>query len=293
MRGAASSGYGSTIFTYTSADYPNFIHSGSIAAYMTGSRLTYYQIVSDVIPGQTYRAGVWVKIWSSTGQDRTISENPTEFMAQICINTIGEDDPSLPTTVCSRFVRPLDTWQYISVDAVALNERITVLLNTPSSGYYAQSQALWDDVALGTAPAAATATPPPYVPVRPNPVPFNGVALRDNMLNLRTNLQNLGGLLDRLAQGQGGTCQEFVTHYNSFITITTYDGIPSEWQGIYNDYLYAADHAIATNESLNSLCTSGGGTITGLNYGIARTGVNESVDRLSPAIEAANGLLGQ
>lgn len=293
MRGAAASGYGSTIFTYTSADYANFVRSGSMAAVI--HHQTYFQTASGVVSGQTYRAGVWVKIWSSTGEDRTISENPGDFMVHICINTAGEADPGLPTSVCSGGARPLDTWQFLTIDAVATSDRMTVFVRAffTGSNRPRHNESLWDDVVLGTAPAAATATPPPYVPVRPNPVPFNGVALRDNMLNLRTNLQNLGGLLDRLAQGQGGTCQEFVTHYNSFITITTYDGIPNEWQGIYNDYLYAADHAMATNESLNALCTSGGGTISGLNYGIARTGVNESVDRLSPAIEAANGLLGQ
>ncbi len=283
------------VTTYSTADHANFVRSGQRAAHHQNAPL-FIQFVTGVTVGTTYRFGAWGKLWSSTGSDRTLSENPeTGLFLQVCIGTEGTGDPSHVNAVCSAPKTPLDTWQYLFVDAVANSDRIVVMLftNVTACCRSQNGDALWDDTAVGLSPAAATATPPPYVPVRPNPVPFNGVALRDNMLNLRTNLQNLGGLLDRLAQGQGGTCEEFFTHYNSFITTTTYEGIPNEWQGIYNDYLYAADHAVATNESLNSLCTNGGGAITGLNYGVARTGVNESVDRLSPAIEAANGLLGQ
>ena len=116
----------------------------------------------------------------------------------------------------------------------------------------------------------------------------NAVALRDNMLTLRSNLQHMGGLLD----GASGTCADFLAYYGALITIPTYEGIPGEWQGVYNDYLYAADHGITTNEHINILCKDGG-VLSTLNYGIARTGINESIDRLSPAIDAANTLLGQ
>jgi hypothetical protein len=213
-------------------------------------------------------------------------------MAQICINTFGDDDPALPTTVCSGFARPIDAWQYISVDAIATNDRITVLIRAFFTGGNRpkHNEALWDDLALGLAPAAATPTPGPVTaPPRPGPVAFNAVALRDNMLSLRSSLEQLGGMLDR----GGGSCIEFWDYYHAFHSIPTYDGLPPEWQGIYNDYLYAADHAIAISESLNSLCVNGGGGLSGLNFGIARMGVNESLDRLHPAINAANGLLGQ
>ncbi len=252
----------------------------------------YFQRVTGVISGQTYRAGGWVKVWSSTGEDRTLSENPGDYVTQICINTFGDDDPALPTTVCSGFARPLDAWQYVSVDAVATNDRITVIVRAFFTGGNRpqHNETLWDDLALGLAPAAATPTPGPVTtPIRPGPVAFNAVGLRDNMLNLRTSLEQLGGMLDR----GGGTCTEFWDYYFDFITITTYDGIPPEWQGIYNEYLYAADHGVATSASINSVCLDGGGMVIPLNYGVARTGINESLNRLIPAIDAANTLLGQ
>ncbi len=288
----SGSSYPSQVAIYSSGDYASFIHSGTMAAPI-GPTGAYFQRVSGVIAGQTYRAGGWVKIWSSTGEDRTLSENPGDFVAQICINTFGDDDPALPTTVCSGFARPIDAWQYISVDAVATNDRITILIRAFFTGDNRPKNniAIWDDMALGTAPAAATPTPLP--PSRPAPIPFNATALRDNMVGLRSTLEQLGGFLDRVAQGQGGTCVEFQGYYVDLITIPTYNDIPAEWQAVYNDYLYAADHGQATNEAINTLCESVRGTLTALNYGVARMGVNESLDRLNPAINAANGLLGQ
>jgi hypothetical protein len=46
----------------------------------------------------------------------------------------------------------------------------------------------------------------------------------------------------------------------------------------------------STNQPIFELCERGGGGITALNYGVARTGINDSLNRLIPAIEAANGL---
>lgn len=281
-----------------SSEFPGDVYSGAKSALTVGfsPRTTTqmdFQRVTGVVPGATYRFGIWVKIWSSTGDDRTISENPGDFVGQLCINIVGDDDPALPTTLCSGYFRPLDTWQFVTFDAAASGDAITVMFRSFFSGGNRPKHngAYWDDAVLGLAPVAATPTPLP--PSRPAPIPFNAAALRDNMLNLRTNLQNLGGLLDRLTHGQGGTCQEFWGFYNTLITITTYDGLPAEWQTIYNDYLYAADHAITTNSPIDDSCKNGRGTITPLNYSVARTGINESIDRLSPAIDAANALLGQ
>ena len=243
--------------------------------------------------GTTYRFGAWGKIWSSTGSDRTTSENPlTGMFVQVCIGTAGDGDPFSEAVACSGRNTPIDTWQYIFVDGVATTDRIAVILftNVRSCCLPQNSDAVWDDAVLGLAPAAATPTPGPVTtPIRPGPVAFNATGLRDNMLGLRTSLEQLGGFLDR----GGGTCNEFWDYYFDFITIVTYDGVPPEWQGIYNEYLYAADHMVAAGEAINSLCFNGGGRVTPLNYGVARTGVNESLDRLIPAIDAANTLLGQ
>jgi hypothetical protein len=181
------------------------------------------------------------------------------------------------------------------VDAVA-NEnplKINLLGIVLGNDRPIHNEVYWDDVELGLAPVAATATPLPTLPPsRPAPVPFNASALRDNMNFVRSQIEQMGGVLDRLYNGQGGRCSEYLAYYNAITTSPTYDGVPTEWQNIYNDYIFAVENTLATNDALKIICTDGGGTVTQLNYGAARQGINNSLDRLIPAIEAANALLG-
>lgn len=281
------------LFLLNDPNKAQFIHSGNYSAFNMGG-IFYQRVADNVSPGTTYRAGAWLKIWSSSGEDRTISENPGDFIGRLCLNTNGDGDPNLPTSVCTGWVRPLDVWQYISVDAVATNSRVAIIFQTgySSSNRPKHNEAYWDDAALGTAPAAATATPLPQTAVRPAPVPFQAAALRDNMQYVRSQIEQMGGVLDRLYNGEPGKCTEYQGYYNNLIRSTTYDGVPAEWQGIYNDYIFAVENTIATNEGLNSLCSSGGGGVTQQNYGAGRQGINASLERLVPAIEAANALLG-
>ncbi|VAW35644.1 hypothetical protein MNBD_CHLOROFLEXI01-5393 [hydrothermal vent metagenome] len=283
---------------YTAADNPQFVHSGQQAAFnFRTNRTVYFQrISSGITPGTTYRAGVWVKIWSSSGENRALSENPGDFGAQVCINTAGESDPNLETSFCTGIVRPLDSWQFISVDGTASTDRITILLvsgaygpNTPT-----HNEAIWDNATLGLAPSAATPTPDPVAsqPVRPQPVTFNATALRDSMNSVRSSIEQAGGLLDRLFNGQGGTCAEYQGYYDDAIRSAIYAGVPDDWAGIYNDYIFAVENIISTNETIDFLCDQGGGVVTSLNYGVSRAGINDSLNRLIPAVEAANAKLG-
>jgi hypothetical protein len=154
-------------------------------------------------------------------------------------------------------------------------------------------ETLWDDITLGLAPAAATATPPAGgAPVRPNPVGFEATALRDSMTSMRSAIEQAGGLLDRLFNGESQTCTEYQGYYDDVIRSATYSGVPDDWAGIYNDTIFAVENFLATNEAIDALCDGGGGVISSLNYGVARTGINDSLDRLIPAIEAANAKLG-
>ncbi len=283
--------------TYTAADNPQFVHSGQKALTdLITSRTIYSQrIENNVVPGTTYRAGVWVKIWSSSEEDRTVSVNPGEVGAQVCINGAGEGDPHLESSHCSAIVRPLDVWQFISVDGVAATDRLTIMLVSFYTGQNRpiHNEAIWDDATLGTAPASATATPPPASdPVRPNPVAFSPTALRDSMNSVRSSIEQTGGLLDRLFNGESETCTEYQGYYDDVIRSATYSGVPEDWAGVYNDYIFAAENFLATNESIDATCDDGSGAISSLNYGVARQGINDSLNRLIPAIEAANAKLG-
>ena len=282
---------------YSASGNPQFVHSGQKANIdlINGRTIIFQRIESNIAPGVTYRAGVWVKIWSSSGENRTISENPGDVGAQVCINVAGESDPYLETSFCSGIVRPLDVWQFISVDGVAATERLTIMLVSGFTGqnYPLHNEAIWDDATVGTAPSAATATPPPAAqPVRPNPVAFNPTALQASLNSVRSAIEQEGGVLDRLYNGQGGTCTEYQGYYDDAIRSATYSGVPEDWAGIYNDYIFAVENFLATNESINALCDGGGGVLSALNYGAARTGINDSLNRLIPAIEAANTKIG-
>ncbi len=283
---------GSRIYNfYTAPDNPQFVHSGQLAAFnLNTNRVVFFQrISSNITPGTTYRAGVWVKIWSSSGENRTLSENPGDFGAQVCINTAGESDPNLETSFCTDIVRPLDSWQFISVDGTASTDRITILLvsgaygpNTPT-----HNEAIWDDATLGLAPSSATPTPNPVTsqPVRPQPIEFNATALRDSMNSVRSSIEQAGGLLDRFNNGEPGQCPEYQDYYDDAILSVTYAGIPNDWAGIYNDYIFAVENFLDTNQSIDELCDAGGGYLNSFNYGTARMGINDSLNRLIPAIE--------
>lgn len=282
---------------YGAADHPQFVHSGTQAAVSVffGYVRPYVQHIHGVTPGQTYRAGVWVKVWSSSGEDRTLSENPGDYAARLCINSMNEADPNRETSICTGFVRPLDTWQYLSVDAVAGADIITVILDAASIGpnLPAHNEVIWDDVSLTASSVAATPTPVPAgPPVRPAPVPFNAVALRDNMTNVEWTLNQMGGLLDRLVRGSWESCSEYEGYYRQVVESSTYHSVPDDWMGIYNEYIFAVENVISNNDGVYSLCQNGGGSLGQQAYGAARASIGDSLNRLIPAIHAANAALG-
>ena len=118
--------------------------------------------------------------------------------------------------------------------------------------------------------------------------------MRDNMVNVRSKIEHMGGLLDRIYNGSTETCQEYDGYYRGIVASPRYDGVPSEWQAVYNEYMFAVEHTSNTNLPIFELCfVHGGGGITDLNYGAARQGINDSLNRLIPAIDTANTMLGQ
>lgn len=286
---------GQQLPTYSISEFPAFVRSGSRVAH-PDTTLQYLQHVNGLTPGITYRFGVWVRHWSSPNEDRAVSVEPDQLHSYVCINTDGEDVLNLPHTICSNWGTAVDSWQFVSVDGVAQNSRITVMVvwGYVSPLYNRHNEALWDDAYLGLAPVAATATPLPPPPLaRPQPVSFDAVALRDSMTNARFLLEQIGGLLDRLYNGTPGSCSEFQDYYGDLIQTATYHSLPAEWQSIYNDYIFAVENGLATNLGVNDLCENGGGGLDQHGYGTARQGINNSLDRLIPAIETANSLLGQ
>ena len=133
----------------------------------------------------------------------------------------------------------------------------------------------------------------PAVPAaRPDPIPFDAVGLRDKMNNARFLIEQMGGLLDRLADGSTETCGEYNDYYRRLTESSRYGSIPENWHGVYNEYIFAIENTLTTNDGIYTLCQEGGGQVGHIVYGNSRQGINQSLDRLIPAIETANGLLG-
>ncbi len=105
-------------------------------------------------------------------------------------------------------------------------------------------------------------------------------------------LNQMGGLLDRLYNGSWETCEEYEGYYRQLVGNPTYHSIPDEWHGIYNEYTFAVENTAAFNGGVYSLCEHGGGGLNPHAYGDARSSIANGLDRLIPAIQAANALLG-
>ncbi len=273
---------------FTTDVYPQFAHSGTTALRRYGE-----QLIENLQPGTTYRLGAWLKVWASDGEDRSVSNNPGDYFGRVCISDEG---PNPPKRYCSSGYRPIDSWQYITVDAVPTSNRVVIFLSySIGANESTHFEIMWDDVEFGLSPVTATATPQPLGrPYPPAPVAFNASAMRDNMNNVRSMLEQMGGLLDRLYRGSTEACSEYDGYYRSLVGSARYEGVPAEWQGVYNEYIFAVENGSNTNQPIFDLCFEhGGGGITDLNYGVAREGINNSLNRLIPAIETANSLLSQ
>ncbi len=288
------------------SDHLNWIHSGvgNLIMMPEGIRLIItdqHTVVANqhfygAVPGATYRFSAWGKIWSSTGDNRNISENPSPVNIWICISVYGSRDNPWDTesAVCSALGRPYDTWQYFSVDAVVQEEHIVVSLIMEEEPSVNKNIAIWDDASLTASAVAATATPEPAVrPTRSGPVPFDANALYDAMIQARSDLEQMGGLLDRVVNDGPQPCEPYIGWYDSLVISPVYDGVPSEWGGVYAEYLWAVEHLLDSSKHISDICAGGGGNLTNLEYGIGRISVNESLGRLYPAIETATAMLGR
>ncbi len=294
---SASQGFGFGV-----DNHPTWLHSGGANLVLLPQNerpLVAQQHVYGIVSGVTYRFGVWARLWSSSGENRDISENPGAFDVWVCISTRGSlDDPwDTESAVCSAPSRPYDTWQYLSVDAVAQEDHVVVSLVMLEHDKNTRNMSIWDDASLTAATASATATPVPSAtpsrPTRPGPVPFDANALYDAMVQARSDLEQMGGLLDRVVNDGPQPCDPYIGWYDSLVVSPVYDGVFPEWGGVYAEYLWAVDHLVDKSSPVMAVCLTGGGVLTNLEYGVGRTGVNESLERLYPAIETAAAMLGR
>ena len=264
---------------------PGLVRSGNFSG-----RKQFRQQIEGLTPGQTYRFGIWAKIWFP---DEGSFEAPVRV--RLCVNGYGEDDLRLNTTKCGGWVTPMGDWQYLIIDVNAVNDRVFVITNyqklspnNPPPSY----EVVWDDASFGISPNIVTqvplTTPTPSPPQRGAAQPFNVDTFRGNINSLQSNIQQLGGLLDRLYRGSRETCEEFNRYYKGIASVSFFTDVPEDWAALHSDYQFAAEHVTDTNRDIYLICSGGGGGLTELVYGTSRIGINDALDRLNPAVDTVN-----
>ena len=145
------------------------------------------------------------------------------------------------------------------------------------------------------ATATATVAPQPAAPTAPPP-PSADALLLDSMLNVRSNLQSFGGMIDRAINEGFVSCQDIVDTYDAVVLAPTYDVSSASvvTQGAYPAYRLAiqtfADGARdMTQNCRDFLANPTYGEIGFQQWGAARANVNNALDVLHPAIQAMGG----
>jgi hypothetical protein len=145
-----------------------------------------------------------------------------------------------------------------------------------------------------TEPTETTDTTPPADTDEPSGPPgFDPHQFRQDIDQVRINIEQIGGQLDRLIRGEPGGCDEFARYYVAILLSPFYDDVPPAWHGPYNGYIAARLRLLDTNRNIMTICSEGGGVLDEHGYGVARSGVAEALDILHPVMHAADALLGQ
>jgi hypothetical protein len=157
--------------------YPNRVRNGDSAQqYFTFHASHFagmYQQVFNVVPGQNYQFTIWAQVWSSTQDDPNSSFQPANPNLQVGIDPTGLWDINGSTVVWSPkadMYNHLDQWGGISVETVAQNNVITVLVRTSPEFPNKHNDMYWDDATLfAVGPPQPTAPPPPPPTNTPGP----------------------------------------------------------------------------------------------------------------------------
>lgn len=131
-------------------DHPSRVHSGGRALSYTIHWRTFqsgfYQQVSGVTPGATYRASAWGHMWSTNDPEDMTSDFGVQM--RVGVNPNGGTNWEGSNVVWSSVVDARDAYQEMSVETVANSDTITVFIYARPMSCVYQSDAYWDDISL-------------------------------------------------------------------------------------------------------------------------------------------------
>jgi hypothetical protein len=113
------------------------------------------------------------------------------------------------------------------------------------------------------------------------------------MVQARSDIEQLGGLLDRLVDQGGESCESYNAWHDNVVRAPVFDGVPPEWGGVYGTYVWAVEYTIEKCNTITYICSGHGGVVNPLDYGVARMGINDALNGLIPAVETAQAMVEQ
>lgn len=126
-------------------------------------------------------------------------------------------------------------------------------------------------------------------PVRPSATPVPSPPLANTVQTTLNRVNSLGGALDRLYWGGGAeACKPILADYYGIANAPTYNvsAQPANVQNAYASYREAVSIITQKFGVIRSVCEGGGGTISKLDFDIARMAINDAADRLNAALRA-------
>lgn len=160
----------------TSSTDTRRVKDGSSAQMITVSNANFQagfqQTVFGVTPGQRYRFTIWAHAWASDGDDPAVSEY-TDINLKIGIGQ-GETFAADPSIAWSGLANYVNTYQQLTVEAVAQGSVITVFTYANPAVFSKHNDVYWDSAALSAvgAPPAQNTQPPPAPTLGIAPTPF-------------------------------------------------------------------------------------------------------------------------
>jgi len=121
-------------------DYPERIHSGGGADrwfnyFALNKKAGVMQYVAGVPYGAPIRFTSWLQLWSSNDNNHpALSTNDGNLLVRVCIDQDGGPrDMTDPELKCSDWAQPYDKYAQITVDAVAKNNVVNVIIWSTAS----------------------------------------------------------------------------------------------------------------------------------------------------------------
>ncbi len=137
----------------------------------------------------------------------------------------------------------------------------------------------------------ATATRKPITVTPRNtstPKPPAAPPLADAVRKTLTQVESLGGALDRLYGGSVEACRPFMADYNGVANSPQYDvaAQPANIQGAYAAYRQAISVVVDKVGAIAEICQKGGGAPGRLSFDVARMAINDAGSTLTGALNA-------